>query len=63
MPRPAFQHVIAGYTISLTQRGRNSFRVQYGQEVRDERTYEAAARDLGECIMHALACEGKINND
>lgn len=52
---------IAGYEITLHQNGRDSFRVAYGAQVSRGLSYENAARELGESIMHALACESKIN--
>lgn len=39
-----------------------TFRVTYGNEVVDRLSYEDAARNLGECVMHALACNGKLQS-
>ena len=50
------------YPIRVTQHREKTFRVTYGQQVRDHLTYAEAAWALGECILHALACEGKIDN-
>ena len=38
------------------------FRVTYGKQVRDHLLYDDAATELGACLMHALACEGLLDN-
>ena len=48
------------YDVTLTQHGLDSFCVTYGSQVKDNLTYAEAARELGSCIMHALACEGHV---
>lgn len=48
--------------ITLRQRGRDNFEVQYGAEVHKDLDYARAAEQLGQCIMHALACEDKLDN-
>lgn len=56
---------LAGFTIRLEQkRNRRSvaFRVTYGKQVKDYLDYADAAKELGACMMHALACEGKVDN-
>lgn len=50
------------WDIALHQRGRDNFTVIYGSQVRDRLDYGEAAAELGECIMHALACEGQLDN-
>lgn len=40
-----------------------SFKIIYGAEVHDKLTYHEAAHILGECIFHASACAGKLNNE
>ena len=52
---------INGYPIKLEQAGKNKFSVSYGADVR-KGDYECAAKDLGAAIMHALACEGRLDN-
>lgn len=49
--------------VVLEQRSNGKFRVTYGKQVRDNLTYGAAARELGKCVMHSLACNGKLDND
>lgn len=48
--------------IELTQRGRDSFAVRYGLQVKTGLDYAAAALELGACIMHAAACDGLLDN-
>ncbi len=50
------------WPIVLEQDGPNDFTVRYGQQVRDGLHYTAAARELGAAIMHALACEDRLDN-
>jgi hypothetical protein len=56
-----FETTLAGFPIRLEQRGREAFVVTYGQQV-DKGDYEHASRKLGQAIMHALACEGRLDN-
>lgn len=35
------------------------FRVTYGLQVREQLYYAEAAKELGECIMHRAACQGR----
>jgi len=51
-----------GWTIKLEQTGLDSFTVTYGAEVQPRLDYASAAEALGQCIMHALACEDKLDN-
>ena len=57
-----FKVEIAGLPITLEQLGKDSFRVTYWKQVHDRLTYHDASTDLGSCIMHALACDGKLDN-
>ena len=41
---------------------RKRFTVTYGAEVTPNLTYSRAAKELGECIFHHLACEGLLDN-
>jgi len=50
------------YPIRLEQTGKDNFIVTYGLQVKDHLTYGQAAKELGCCIMHALACDGKLDN-
>jgi hypothetical protein len=48
--------------IGLYQNGVDSFCVTYGMQIRDNLTYEKACSELGAAFMHALACEGLLDN-
>ena len=59
----AFEIAIAGFNIVLLQNNHDNFTVQYGAEVESNLDYSQAAKSIGFCIMHALSCDGKINNE
>jgi hypothetical protein len=50
------------WPIRLLQSSPDNFTVVYGKQVTKGLTYGAAASELGSCIMHFLACEGKLDN-
>lgn len=50
------------FPIELRQTGVDRFTVIYGKQRKLDLDYAAAALEYGSCIMHALACEGKLNN-
>lgn len=60
-PRICFE-MNAAFDIRLIQTGVDRFSVQYGKQFKDGLNYGAAAKELGECLMHGLACEGKLDN-
>jgi hypothetical protein len=49
-------------TVTLLQHGCNKFSVQYGKQSTGITDYNRAAMNLGSCLMHALACAGKVDN-
>lgn len=49
-----------GFDIKLIQKGPDNFTVVYGEQVRSHMDYGEAAKELGLCIMHALAAEGRL---
>jgi hypothetical protein len=51
-----------GFPVRLYQTGRNSFTVEYGKQEHKGLSYGRAAHELGECLMHAMACEGRLDN-
>ena len=51
-----------GFPITV-ERGERTYRVKYGAHVVSRLSYVEAAHELGECIFHALACEGKTLED
>jgi hypothetical protein len=61
-PRQCWQTTIADLPITLEQLARDRFRVTYWKQVKSDLSYGEAASELGACIMHALACEGKLDN-
>jgi hypothetical protein len=55
---------LAGYEITLKQNeSSKAFKVAYGKEIHTTKSYKFAAAFLGEAIMHALACEGLLDNE
>lgn len=49
-------------SITLEQTGLDRFTVTYFLQVTDQLNYSQAALELGACIMHYLACGGKLDN-
>lgn len=60
--KTCFQIEIGGMLITLKQRGRDNFTVQYGKQIEHNLTYGETVDELGSCIMHALACDRKLDN-
>lgn len=56
-----FETEIAGYKIALYQTAK-TFTVIYGYHKVEGLGYGQASQELGQCIFHALACEGKLDN-
>lgn len=55
------EHPIEGqFTVSLWQ-SRSGFAVVYGLQLTAILTYAQAAQELGECLMHALSCQGAMS--
>lgn len=48
--------------ITLTQHGFDRFSVSYGKQFNTDLDYAQAAKELGACIMHALACNNQLDN-
>jgi hypothetical protein len=57
-----YQVTLAGFEITLSQKGKDNFAVQYGKQYTEGLPYSEAAFELGACIMHALACDSKLDN-
>lgn len=55
-----FEH--GAFPIHLERQGKDRFTVVYGLQVKKDLDYGEAAMELGSCIMHTLACEGKLDN-
>jgi hypothetical protein len=54
--------VVEQWPVRLIQNGVDNFTVTYGQQTKKRLSYAQAALEYGACIMHALACEGKLDN-
>ena len=54
-----------GYPIVLKQSesGKKLFTVTYGLQITKDLSYSEACTELGQCILHALACESKLDNE
>ena len=66
MKKPCFEITDlsqVGFPVRLYQSGTGKFSVLYGSERHEKLSYEDAAREFGLCLLHALACVGRINND
>lgn len=50
------------WLIQLSQTGIDRFEVRYGAQANTSLSYGQAATKLGQALMHALACEGKLDN-
>ncbi len=51
-----------GAGIKVEQQGVDRFTVSYGLQVKKGLDYVRAAKELGECIFHHLACESLLDN-
>lgn len=51
-----------GFPVKLEQQGVDRFTVTYGKQVVRNLDYRGAAAEFGECVMHALACDGLLDN-
>lgn len=59
-----FETEIAGFKIRLKQCADKRFIVEYcDMPLRAPMDYQTAALELGSCIMHALACDSKLDNE
>lgn len=61
--RTCYETTLAGFPIKLEQAANGRFRVTYGAQVDADLTYAEAAKALGLNVMHALACEGQLDNE
>lgn len=48
--------------VTLAQHAKDNFAVVYGKQVKEGLSYEEACTELGACVMHALACGGRLDN-
>lgn len=57
-----FEQTNGSFPVQLWQTGFNEFTVVYGKQVKRGLDYGDAASELGACLMHMLACDGKLDN-
>ena len=57
-----FEILIGGLPITLKQDARGRFTVRYWKQVKAGLSYTDAAKELGACIMHAAACDGRMGD-
>lgn len=50
------------FPVTLSQSARKLFTVEYGAQIKRGLTYSEAAHELGACLMHAMACNGDLDN-
>lgn len=50
------------FPVKVEQTGRDSFTVTYGLKIKKGLNYARAAAEFGECVFHALACDGALDN-
>ena len=50
------------FPVKLEQTGIDRFTVTYGKQIKRGLNYGQAASEYGGCIMHALACDGRLDN-
>lgn len=62
MKRLCFSTTIGDMPIRLYQESDGRFGVTYWKQKRSGMSYSRAAEELGSCIMHACATEGKLDN-
>ena len=62
--KPEPRHSLCGQwgSVTLQQRGKDNFAVRYGKQVDADLSYSQACAELGQAIMHELACDGRLDN-
>jgi hypothetical protein len=60
--KTCFELTETAFPIRLLQTGVDSFTVEYGKQIKKRLSYGDACSELGQAIMHALSCEGKVDN-
>lgn len=65
VPGLCYEHADLGFALKLEQAQNKAglFTVTYGKQVTRDLTYSEAAAEYGSCLMHALACEGRLDNE
>lgn len=60
--RVCFESYDGDWVIRLIQTGFDLFTVVYGKQIKKNLYYSKAATELGSCLMHRLALDGKLDN-
>lgn len=50
------------FPVKVEQTGVDRFTVSYGLQVKKGLNYGQAAKEFGECVFHALACDSLLDN-
>lgn len=50
------------FGVKIEQTSKHRFTITYGQRITCNLSYAEAAKEFGECMFHALACDGKLEN-
>lgn len=50
------------FPLQLLQQKRNRFTVIYGLQIKKDLSYTEAAREFGYCLLHNLACAGRLED-
>lgn len=48
------------YPVIVKSKNDGTFTIVYGLEKTECKTFNAAAAELGSCILHSMACAGKL---
>jgi hypothetical protein len=56
-----FKTNLAGFDVTLERNTKKEFTVRYGEQHTEHLGWNAAAEELGLCILHALQREGKLD--
>ena len=49
-------------TVRLIQTDFDRFTVRYGKQIKTDLNYSDAAHELGACLMHYAACDGRLDS-
>jgi hypothetical protein len=62
MPKICDHREDLAFPITLEQSGPDNFAVIYGKQRRERLTYSQACTEYGMALLHALACDGILDN-
>ena len=61
MKGKVFEVTGLAYTITVYRTGMSNYTVQYGNQQTHNLNLGEASKELGQCIFHALQCDGKLD--